>query len=654
MKQKDIIDWDMIDHRIALLKKRHLEEGEDRDIANAGNRRNFQRIDERLNYIPQNFPRELIRRFQITFVCPLSYPIMYLRSIRASKLGKMILVNGIVTRIGDVKPELKIATFLCDSCAKEQYQKIDSLDFTPLQKCESKGCRGQLELQIPHSKFTKFQEIVIQETPEEVPIGSIPRTIKVYARGELVQLCSPGDRIQVTGVFMQVPLVGSKTILGGKMPTYVDALDIQRNKKRYQEIDYEQYNNQIEEDHQRMPFLSNDRKNDMFTKLARSIAPEIFGMEDVKKALLLMLAGGVTKELHKGSKIRGDINICLMGDPGIAKSQLLRYVAMLSPRGIFTSGKGSSGVGLTAAVVKDSLTNELVLEGGALVLADNGICCIDEFDKMSDYDRTALHEVMEQQSVSIAKAGITTTLNARASVLAAANPAFGRYNTRKTPMENINIPAALLSRFDLLFLLLDKQDAKSDFELAKHILQVHDIGAAPEEEGAFPINYLKAYIAKAKNYEPFIPKSQKLVNYITQLYSEMRNKSDSMNNRTSEYATPRTLLGILRLSQALARLRFASSVSEIDVREAYHLILASKAQLGETRWQKPKSASERIYELIRELSELNDERKVRLDDVRAEMISRSLNPDDLEACLREHEKESIWMVNSEGTTVQFI
>ena len=222
----------------------------------------------------------------------------------------------------------------------------------------------------------------------------------------------------------------------------------------------------------------------LYDRLAKSVAPEIYGHEDVKKALMLMLVGGTIVVTGDGMKIRGDLNMCLMGDPGVAKSQLLKHICKIAPRAVYTTGRGSSGVGLTASVNRDPVTEEMVLEGGALVLADNGIACIDEFDKMDETDRTAIHEVMEQQTISISKAGITTTLNARTSILAAANPQYGRYNVKMKATDNINLPAALLSRFDLLFLLLDTPSIESDLRLAQHVTHVHQYLQHPKDEEA--------------------------------------------------------------------------------------------------------------------------------------------------------------------------
>lgn len=321
----------------------------------------------------------------------------------------------------------------------------------------------------------------------------------------------------------------------------------------------------------------------------------------------------ICRDLPDGMKIRGDINVLLMGDPGVAKSQLLKYISAIAPRGVYTTGKGSSGVGLTAAVVRDPLTGDLTLEGGALVLADMGICCIDEFDKMDENDRTAIHEVMEQQTISIAKAGITTTLNARASVLAAANPLYGRYNLKKSISENVDLPNSLLSRFDLLFLILDRSNMEKDLALSKHVLQIHKTTApttmnrsttttnssssanatsssSSAGKPTISIEAFKQYIAAAKSFQPKIPKD--LSNYIVEAYVELRIKDQSaigmqqrryQSEHTTNQAimTARQLLSILRLSQALARLRLSDMVGHEDVDEAIRITHASKASLLE-------------------------------------------------------------------------
>ena len=319
------------------------------------------------------------------------------------------------------------------------------------------------------------------------------------------------------------------------------------------------------------------------------------------------MVSGSTLKLDDGMKIRGDINIALIGDPGVAKSQLLKQIAHLTPRGVYTSGKGSSGAGLTAAVVRDELTREVMLEGGALVLADMGICCIDEFDKMEDRDRTSIHEVMEQQTVSIAKAGITTSLNARTSILAAANPVYGRYNRAKSPHENINLAPSLLSRFDLIFILLDRPNDELDFQMASHITHVHQYLAHPTtNKDLFSAEFLRAYIAFAKTFNPTI--EQDLHDHLVQKYVDKRQKLDKEQAKTTySYTTPRTLLAVIRLSQALAKLRFSHQVTKEDIEEALFLMEESQRSVIETsddpslfRKNLKKDPVSQIFNLIKE------------------------------------------------------
>ncbi|KAJ2851865.1 DNA replication licensing factor MCM7 [Coemansia brasiliensis] len=633
----------------------------------------------------ESFPAELKRRFVVRFVPRQEQRAQAVREVGAGQIGHLVTVRGLVTRVSEVRPAMVVAAYVCDSCGSEMFQQVKSRQFLPLTQCQSKRCvenrsRGRLHRQTRGSRFVRFQEVRLQELTDQVPMGDIPRSLTVHCIEATARTLNPGDVAHVSGVFVPLPYTGFRALRAGLLAdTLLEAHHVRPLKRRYDELAAAA----SPEVHERLAQLQRD--GDAYSRVARAIAPEIFGHDDVKKALLLLLVGAPTKRMRDGMSIRGDINVCLMGDPGVAKSQLLRFVAKVAPRGVYTTGRGSSGAGLTAAVLRDAASGELVLEGGALVLADNGICAIDEFDKMDENDRTAIHEVMEQQTISISKAGITTTLNARTAILAAANPARSRYNPRLTPEENINLPAALLSRFDVLFLMLDRPSHDDDLRLARHVAWVHTHGRHPDAADADAIDpdMLRHFVAAARARAPSLPRS--VADYVVGAYVQLRQQHKSASaaadarrslarsavdsgissGRSAIGATtPRTLLAILRLAQARARVRAADTVEIEDVDEALRLMDAAHVTLD----ARPPAAdrptrtdtSSAIYALIvRHARMLAAGPGAELPQIGyAEMLDRvrdaGFSEADFSRCIQQYEDIDVLHVNVSRTRITFV
>lgn len=534
------------------------------------------------------------------------------RSLTSIYLGNLVCVEGIVTKVSLIRPKVVKSVHYCAATKKvmeRRYTDLTSFEAVPSSAVyPTKDDDGNiLETEFGLSVYKDHQTLSIQEMPEKAPAGQLPRSVDVICDDDLVDRCKPGDRVQIVGNYRCLPgKQGGYTT--GTFRTILIANNIsQLNKESTLSVTREEINlcKKLAKHH------------DIFDMLSKSLAPSIHGHEYVKKAILCLLLGGIEKNLANGTRLRGDVNVLLIGDPSVAKSQLLRYVLNTAPRAITTTGRGSSGVGLTAAVTTDQETGERRLEAGAMVLADRGVICIDEFDKMSDIDRTAIHEVMEQGRVTISKAGIHAALNARCSVLAAANPVYGRYDQYKTPMENIGLQDSLLSRFDLLFVMLDVIDSDHDRMISDHVVRMHRYRNPKEQDGdvlpmgvnavdmlstinpetrddketpmyekydallhgstrkktdqILSVDFMRKYIHIAKCLKPKLTESA--CELISNEYSRLRSQDlmDSDVARTQP-VTARTLETLIRLSTAHAKARMARTVTEKDAQAAIELI----------------------------------------------------------------------------------
>jgi len=479
-----------------------------------------------------------------------------LRKVDTSYIDHMIAISGMVVRTSELRPMMTEAAWLCPS-GHLTYEMQDDLALKRPPKCELCGEVRNFELDRRHSRFIDFQVVRVQELPEELPPGQLPQFFDVNVEGDIVNSARPGDRVVLTGVVRAVP---DYTLGQVKTRLFRSQIDCNHVEVRGKEPEQLQISREDEELIRKIAAFP-----DAYERLVNSIAPVILGHQPEKEAILLLLTGGSATVLPDGTKLRGDVNALFVGDPGTGKSELLKFASQVAPRGLYASGRGTTAAGLSAAVIREK--NVLMLEAGVVVLADLGIAAIDEFEKMKPEDRTALHEMMEQQTVTVAKGGIYATLNARTAILAACNPVLGRYNPFQNITENIGtLPLPLLSRFDLIFVFRDQPTPAEDERLASHILAVHSkrTYATPP-----PIEFslLKKYLTYAKRQSPELTKEA--MERLKEFYLQLRKSGGAED---SIPPTPRTLEALIRLSTARAKVLLKDSVAEEDALAAIALM----------------------------------------------------------------------------------
>jgi replicative DNA helicase Mcm len=506
-----------------------------------------------------------------------------IRHIRANHLGNMMAIEGLVKKRTEVRPKLLVGAFQCSKCgAVVRIDQEEDILKEPSECYEDQGGCGRVssfKLLTNLSQFIDSQKIEIQENPEGLRGGAQPERISVFLEDDLVGEIAPGDRVVVNGILHSMQRRRGTFRLTSFDKT-MEAISIESQELAFEEVEV------TAEDEEKILKVSNDPE--IYEKMKKSIAPTIYGMDIEKEALILQLFGGMAKEMPDGTHIRGDIHALFVGDPGTAKSQMLTYMSRLSPRSVYASGKASSAAGLTAAAVRDEFgEGQWTLEAGALVLADMGIACIDEIDKMEETDRSSMHQAMEQQEISVAKAGINATLKSRCAILAAANPKLGRFDEFLPIHEQINMPPALLSRFDLIFSILDKPHRQKDTDLATHILNTHKAGEISENINKtkkskytkkqqemfiknvmpfFEPEFLRKYVAYAKR-TIYPVMTDEALEILKNYYVDFRNSSED-----TVTFTPRQLEAFVRLAEASAKIRLSQEVTIDDAKRAIYII----------------------------------------------------------------------------------
>ncbi|ABK14056.1 minichromosome maintenance protein MCM [Methanothrix thermoacetophila] len=586
------------------------------------------------------------------------------RDLRSDHIGKLIAIEGQVRTATEVRPKIVRAAYECQRCGHVFYVDQSGTKFIEPYECPNEACdrRGPFRLLPKRSQFVDAQKVRVQESPEDLRGGEQPQTLDVELGDDLVGRIFPGDRVIINGILRSY----QRTTQSGKstyFDLFLDGISIEMMEQEFEEIEISP------EDEKRILELSRDPN--IYEKIVRSIAPSIYGYEDVKEALALQLVSGFSKRLPDGARIRGDIHILLVGDPGVAKSQLLRYMAKLSPRGIYTSGKSSTSAGLTATAIKDELGDgRWTIEAGALVLADKGIAAVDEMDKMSPDDRSALHEAMEQQTISVAKAGVMATLKSRCALLAAANPKMGRFDRYEPIAPQINLTPALMSRFDLIFVLTDEPNVERDSHIATHILKSNYAGELTSNKHNSSINeeeienatevikpeiepeLLRKYVAYArKNVFPML--TRVAMERFKEYYINLRSQGQDGNKPVP--VTARQLEALIRLGEASARLRLSNWITEEDVDRVIKIVESCLKKVGvdpETGMLDAdvisigisKSTRDKTKQMLNIIKELGGKDGAHIDDV--------LDRAEAEGIDRDRAEEIISRLRQEGSLIQ--